>query len=70
MTRINVDYNRIPREGAFSLPVRTSLAAQLRAGQIVILDGGEDVPLRQGQVISVEGRRVRLRFVDGARVSV
>lgn len=69
MIRVEIDYNRIPCDGAFSLSVRTALAAELSPGQVVVLDGGEDVELRRGEVLAVDGRTVCLRFVEAVPAS-
>jgi len=69
MRRLTVDYNRYLRSPVVEVALFASERVGLHVGETVVVNGEDGIPERRATVISIDGGKVKLRFIDPVRAT-
>jgi hypothetical protein len=69
MHTLTVDYSRYLRSPVVEVALFASERAGLKVGDTVLVNGEDGIPERRATVLSIDGGKVKLRFIDPVRAS-
>ena len=69
MHTLTVDYTRYLRSPVVEVALFAPERAGLKVGDTVLVNGEDAIPERRATVLSIDGGKVNLRFIDPVRAS-
>lgn len=70
MHRLTVDYTRYLRSPVVEVALFASERIGLKVGDTVLVNAEDGIPERRATVLSIDGGKVKLRFIDPVKATV